>query len=328
VTQQPHELVWTPATAGFAARCIHVAADLGVADRIGDDPVVTGDLAAAVGADAGALDRVLGLLAAHGIFEYRDGGYRHTPASRMLCSDHPMSMRSFVQMIGSPMTWGSLSELEHSVRTGEPGLEVIEPKGLWAYFGAHPVQAEVFGRAMTAKAGAEVAAVVAAYDFGAFATIADVGGGHGHLLRAVLESAPAAEGILFDLPHVVASLDIDQPAMSATGGDFFVDALPTADAYLLMEVLHDWPDDECVAILSAIRRAARDTSTLLVIEGLIAEDGADPRARTLDMIMLTVTGGRERTASELSTLFDRAGFGLDQVVETASPMRIVEASPR
>jgi len=228
VTQQPHELVWTLATAGFAARCIHVAADLGVADRIGDDPVVTGDLAAAVGADAGALDRVLGLLAAHGIFEYSDGGYRHTPASRMLCSDHPMSMRSFVQMIGSPMTWGSLSELEYSVRTGEPGLEVIEPKGLWAYFGAHPVEAEVFGRAMTAKAGAEVAAVVAAYDFGAFATIADVGGGRGHLLRAVLESAPAAEGILFDLPHVVASLDIDQPAMSATGGDFFVDALPTA----------------------------------------------------------------------------------------------------
>ncbi len=115
--------------------------------------------------------------------------------------------------------------------------------------------------------------------------------------------------------------------MRATAGDFFKDALPAADAYVLMEVLHDWPDEKCVAILAAIRRAAQANSTLLVIEGVLPEDHKDPRAATLDLIMLTVTGGRERTASQLSELLEQAGFRLDRVTETASPMRIVAASP-
>ena len=181
---------------------------------------------------------------------------------------------------------------------------------------------------MTAKAGAEGAAVVAGYDFSGFETIADIGGGRGHLLTAVLEAAPQTRGILSDLPEVISTLDIDHERLTTQASDFFVDVLPTADAYVLMEVLHDWPDGECVAILSAIRRAANEGSRLLIIEGVISEEEADPRARTLDMVMLTVTGGRERTASEFSALLDRAGFAVDRVVDTASPMRIVEASRR
>ncbi len=326
MTRQPHETVWALATAGFAARCIHAVADIGVADRIDEHPVSASDLASACEANADALDRVLRLLAAHGVLEFRAGGYSHTPSSRLLRSDHPMTMRPFVQMMGLPFVWGSLTEVKHSVRTGKPGLAKLEPNGIWAYLQDRPIEAEIFGHAMTAKAGAEVAAVLDAYDFTPFGTIADVGGGRGHLLRAVLEAAPAAKGILFDLPEVISALDIDQPRLSTQPGDFFFDALPTADAYLLMEVLHDWADDECVAILTAIRRAAKGSSTLFVIEGVISEEQADPRARTLDMIMLTVTGGRERTASELGALFDQAGFRLDRVVETASPMRIVEAA--
>ncbi len=326
--QQPHETVWALATAGFAARCIHAVADLGVADRIDSDPVSVSDLASVCTADADALDRVLRLLAAHGIFEHQAGGYRHTASSRLLRSDHPMTMRPFVQMMALPFVWDSLTEVKHSIHTGKPALETVEPKGLWAYLQDRPAQAEIFGHAMTAKAGAEVAAVLDAYDFTRFGTIADIGGGRGHLLRAVLDAAPAADGILFDLPEVINALNIDQKRLTNQAGDFFIDALPTADAYVLMEVLHDWPDDECVAILSAIRRAANENSTLLIIEGVISQDQADPRARTLDMIMLTVTGGRERRASEFTALFDRAGFRLDRVIETASPMRIVEASLR
>lgn len=126
---------------------------------------------------------------------------------------------------------------------------------------------------MTAKAGAEVAAVLAGYDFRPFGTIADIGGGRGHLLRAVLDAAPTAEGILFDLPEVINTVgDENQQRLTAVAGDFLVDALPVADAYVLMEVLHDWADQECITILNAIRRAAPANSTLLIVEGVIPEE--------------------------------------------------------
>ncbi|MBA3338758.1 MAG: hypothetical protein H0T54_03250 [Geodermatophilaceae bacterium] len=235
MTPQPHELVWSLATAGFAARCIHVIADLGVADRIDDSPAATDELAAACGVDADALGRVMNLLAAHGVFDYRDGKFGHTESSRLLRSDHPMTMRPFLQMMGLPIIWGSITELGHAVRTGRPSLD-LESQGIWAHLQAHPSEGEIFGRAMTAKAGAEGAAVVDAFDFQQYRTIADIGGGRGHLLRAVLEAAPDSDGILFDLLEVVDSLDVEHPRMRTTAGDFFKDALPTADAYMLMEV--------------------------------------------------------------------------------------------
>jgi C-methyltransferase len=315
------------ATAGFAARCLHVVADLGVADQIEESPIAVRALASALGVDADALDRVLRLLAAHGIFEHHPDGYRHTPASRLLRSDHPMSMHPFVVMSGIPLMWGSLNGLAGSVRTGRPAVQALEPDGLWAYLRDRPVEAAVFAHAMTAKASGEIAAVLAAYDFAPFATIADIGGGRGHLLSAVLDAAPAATGVLFDLPEVIDSLDVSHPRMTATAGDFFVDALPEADVHILMDVLHDWPDEQCIAILQAIRRSARLDSTLLIVEGIVAEQAADPGSATLDVIMLAPTGGRERTADQLDTLLDRADFKLDNVIVTASPMRIAQARP-
>ncbi len=265
------------------------------------------------------------MLAAHGIFVRGADGYRHTPASRLLRSDHPMSMRPFVRMAGMPLMWGSLNGLAGAVRTGRPVVETLEPDGLWAYLRDRPGEAAVFARAMSAKASGEIAAVLAAYDFTGFATIADIGGGRGHLLRAVLDAAPAATGVLFDLPEVINNLDVSHPRMTATAGSFFVDALPEADAYILMDVLHDWPDAQCVAILQAIRRAAHVDSTLLVLEGIVAEQAADPGSATLDVVMLALTGGRERAAAELDALLEAGGFKLDKVIDTASPMRIAQA---
>jgi hypothetical protein len=324
--RQPHEVVWALATAGVASRCIHLVAELGVADHIGDQFVPVSELASSCDADADGLDRVLRLLAAHGIFEHNAGAYGHTPSSRMLCGDHPMSMRAFVRMMGLPFIWGSLTELEHSIRTGTPALTTMEPKGVWGYLQDRPGEASIFGQAMVAKAGADIAAALAAYDFTRFSTIADIGGGQGHLLRAVLDAAPTADGILFDLPEVIGALEIEHQRLTKRAGDFFVDPLPAADAYVLMEVIHDWADEEAVAILSAIRRAAPAGATLLIIEGVIAEKQPDPRAQTLDVIMLTVTGGRERTASELAALLGRAGFAIDAFTETAGPMSLVEAT--
>ena len=324
--QQPHEVMWTLTNAVVASRCLHVVAELGVADDVADEPVSAKELAAGCGADAEALDRALRLLAAHGVFERAGGGFRHTPASELLRSDHPMSMRAFARMMGLPVISETFGRLEHSIRSGSPAVETVEPDGFWAYLQDHPDEAQIFGQAMTAKAGADIAAILAAYDFGRFPTIADIGGGHGHLLRAVLDGVPRAQGVLFDLPAVIDAVDFEHERLRPHAGDFFVDPLPAADAYVLMEIIHDWPDAECIAILSAIRRAAPLGAKVLVIESVLTEETLDPRGQTLDLIMLAVTGGRERTATELNELFDRAGLSGGTVLETAGPLRLVEAT--
>jgi hypothetical protein len=230
--------------------------------------------------------------------------------------------------MGLPLCWGSLAEFKHSVQTGRPAVEILDPGGLWAYLQQRPEEAQIFGRAMAARAGVDVGAVIAAYDFTRFGRIADIGGGRGHLLRAILETAPGAEGILFDLPMVIDTLTGgDQPRLTLRAGDFFADPLPSAESYILMRVLHDWADEQCVAILSAIRRAAPEGATVLVVEDVLPDDRADPRASIPDIVMLAMTGGRERTVDQLSTLFDAAGFGLVRVTGTRSSIRIVEARP-
>jgi C-methyltransferase len=130
---------------------------------------------------------------------------------------------------------------------------------------------------------------------------------------------------LFDLPEVINNLDVSHPRMTPTAGNFFADGLPAADAYVLMDVLHDWPDEECVAILRAVRRAASIDATLRILEGIVAEGAADLGSATLDVVMLAVSGGRERTAAQLDALLGRANFGLDKVIDTASLMRIAQA---
>jgi C-methyltransferase len=323
--QLPHEIVWTLTNGAVVSKSLRVIAELGVADHIGDDPVPVSELGSACEANADALDRLLGLLAAHGIFERLADGYRHTEASRLLRSAHPMSMRALARMMGLPVFEAAFDRLQDSVRTGLPSMDLVTPRGWWPYLHEHPREAEIFGQAMTSKAAADIAGVIAAYDFGKFDTIADIGGGNGHLLRAVLDSVPSAEGILFELPDVVDKLSIDRQRLTARAGDFFVDPLPTADAYILMEVLHDWGNAESAAILKAIHQAASPGARVLIIENVLGDVHSDRRGHTLDVIMLVVTGGRERTGEQLSTLLRGAGFTKPTVIDTAGPMRIVEA---
>jgi hypothetical protein len=324
--QAPHELIWTLTNAYVPAVCLHLVAELGVADRIGSASVSADELADALGVDADALDRVLSLLAAHGIFERNAAGYAHTPASRLLRSDHEMSMRAFPRMNGLPVFSSVFANLDYSVRTGAPAIQTIEPRGLWAYLRDRPDEQRVFADAMSARAAGDIAAIIDAYDFGPFATIADIAGGYGHLLTAVLDSAPEAHGLLFELPDVVGALAVSHERLTATAGDFFTDPLPKADAYLLMEILHDWPDRDCREILAAIRRAAEPGARLLVLEEILSDRGRDLDGHTLDVIMLAVTGGRERTPEELDALFAAAGFSPGRVLETASRLRIIETT--
>lgn len=308
------------------SRCLHVVAEMGVADALEEIPRTPAELAAAVGAHPDALARVLGLLSAHGVFEVRGDEVRHSPASRLLRSDHPQSMRAFSRMLGSPVNWSILGELEHSVRTGAPAVDKALPAGYWAYLAEHPEESRVFNAAMAAKAHGQVAGVMAAYDFSPFRTIGDIGGGSGHLLKAVLAAVPSARGVLFDLPHVVEqNAALASERLTLQPGDFFKDPLPPCDVYLLMEIVHDWGDEESIAILRAVREAAPPNARLLLVESLIPADPGPAFVKMLDIFMLTLLGGRQRNLHAYRALLDRAGFQFQREIDTGAGIAILEA---
>lgn len=307
-------------------RCLHVVAELGVADALDESPRSAAELARSVGADAGALERVLRLLCAHGIFAADGDGVVHTPVSRLLRSDHPQSMRAFARMLGLDVNWRIFESLEQSVRSGDTATQSVVPEGYWHYLGAHPGAAGIFNAAMVGKTHAQIAGIMASYDFAGFGTIGDIGGGSGHLLRAVLDAAPDARGVLFDLPHVIEEdAALASERLSLQAGDFFRDELPACDLYLLMEIVHDWPDGQAAAILGAIRRAAPDGARLLVIEEMLSGRPGPEWAKVLDVLMLGLLGGRQRTRDEYRSLFDTAGFAFVREIPTGAGASIIEA---
>jgi hypothetical protein len=326
ITANPVESLLQLSASYYVSRSLHAVADLGVADALGDAPQAAASLAAATGANAGALQRVLRLLALYGIFEYVDGAIAHTAASRMLRQDHPQSMRPLVRMFGLPGNWAAVGELASAVKTGEPSANRALPDGIWGYLMQNPEASRIFGEAMTAKARGHIAGIVQTYDFSGFDTVADIGGGRGHLIQAILAATPGASGVLFDQPHVITeAAAVASDRLRLVGGDFFKDPLPAADAYILMEVIHDWDDGAARQILRGVRRAARAGARLLLIEVLLPNESGPNWPTTLDIVMLTI-GGRQRTLEEYSALLRDSGFAMTRDIDTRSGIAIIEAA--
>jgi len=317
-------------SAGYClARAVHVLAEFNVADALGETAQSATQLADAVGADGDALSRVLRLASAHGVFEQKGDTYQHSPASRMLRTDHPQSMRAFVRMFGLAINWDAYRELEYSVQSGRRAMEKTLPEGVWSYLGQHPEANSIFNAAMLAKAQGQIPAIVQCGNFPRFKVIADIAGGRGHLLRAILETAPATKGILFDLPHVVnQAADLASSRLTLQGGDFFKDALPKCDAYILMEIIHDWPDREAVTILQAVRQAAPPGATLFLIETIVPEGPQPDWSKMLDIHMLTLLGGKQRTLKEYDTLLRQADFEFKEEIDTGTGISIIETLAR
>jgi hypothetical protein len=325
MTGTPVDILLQIAGGTCLPRCLHAVANLGVADALDDTPQSAAALAMATGAEPAALDRVLRLLSAYGVFEHRKGLIAHTPASRLLRTDHPQSMRSLARMFGLPGIWAVMGELEHSIRTGLPCADEVLSGGIWGYLSANPDASRIFDEAMTAKAHGQVAGVVGAYDFSGFSAIADIGGGRGHLLQAVLASAPRTTGILFDQPHVITQASgIASDRLRLQAGDFFTDDLPACDAYLIMEVIHDWDDAASAKILTAVRRSAPAHAKVLLIEAILPDDPAPSWPKMLDIVMLTI-GGRQRTQREYADLLTLSGFRFAREIDTRGGVSIIEA---
>jgi hypothetical protein len=248
----------------------------------------------------------------------------HTSESRLLQSAHPQSLRSMVRMIGAPVNSRPVEHLRHSVTTGASAAEQAYPEGFWGYLAQHPEESRLFDTAMAAKAHGQIAEVLDSYDFSGFRRIADIGGGRGHLLQAVLERYPGSHGVLFDQPHVIADAKcIASDRLEFHSGDFFEDRLPEADAYILMEVIHDWTDPEALRLLQSVRRAAPGHARLLLIESLIPDQPTANWTQMLDIFMLALFGGKQRTEREYIGLAAPAGFEWQRTV-SAGPVDILE----
>jgi hypothetical protein len=269
---------------------------------------------------------MLRCLTNHGVFEMQGDRFAHNGASRLLASDAKPSLRSLARMMGLRVHWDAYGELEQTVRTGEPAIERVTGGGFFDYLSRNPAEHRIFDEAMTGKSLGQIGPALATYDFSGFQTIGDIGGGAGHLLAAVLETAPDAEGVLFDLPPVAArAAETPHPRIRYVGGDFFNDQLPACDAYLMMTVLHDWSDDEAARILAAIRRSAPAGAKLLLIEAVIGLSQGFDFGKDLDIEMLVMTTGRERTEAEWTEVLAKGGWRLNRVALTRGMSALIEA---
>ena len=320
---------------GFqVTQAIHVAAVLRVADHLHDGPRPAEELAALTRSDPDSLYRLLRALAAAGVFR-EDAGrtFALTPMGDCLRTNSATPLGAWAELAGSPYYRQAWGHLLYSVQTGENAFQNLFGKDVWRYRAEHPEQGATFDRAMTqlTRGGAE--AVIRAYDFSRFRHVVDVGGGHGLLLTAILGAHPHMRGTLFDQSGVVAGAEpvlttagvIDR--CNIVGGSFFEAVPPGADAYLMRAVIHDWEDDEAVAILKVCRRAMPETAKLLLVERLVAPPNEAPAVKFADLNMLVLPGGRERTREEFSDLFARSGFELTRVLP-AGTHNVIEAGLR
>lgn len=320
--------------AAWVSQAIGVAAKLGLADLTKDGPKRIDELARDTATHPPSLHRLLRALAGVGIFvENEHGEFGLTPLAAGLRSDVPGSVRAICAMRAEPWFWGAWGELFHSVRTGETGFDHFHGAGIFAFLEQNPAALALFGRAMGSLSGTETAAVLAAYDFSQAGTIVDVGGGQGALLAAILKAHSAARGILFDRPATVArARDMLEAAgvgdrCEVIGGSFFDTVPEGGDLYVLKSVIHDWDDDQAVAILQNCCRAMGADAKLLLIERVIPPGNAPSFGKWMDLNMLVVAGGRERTEAEYRSLYARAGFELTRIVPTAAEVSLIEGAP-
>ncbi len=316
------------------SQAIHVAASLGIADRLTAAPRPVSELAAELGAHAESLYRLLRALAAVGLFhEDDDRRFSLAPLGECLRADSAHPLAPWAIFIGQAYVREAWGDLLHSVMTGENAVRHRHGCDGWEYRRQHPAQSAIFDRAMAGNSDDVANAILSSYDMGRFGKIADIGGGQGEFLASILAAEAEVRGILVDLPHVVARA----PALfqskgvasrcEIAGGSFFESVPAGADAYVLMQILHDWTDDEAAAILGNCRRAMSSDETLLVIERLVAPPNQGAETKFSDLNMLVLPGGRERTREQFAALFDRAGFALTEAVSTGTRLFVIEGRP-
>ena len=328
----PHAQLIQMGTAYWVSKILYATAKLGLADQIAAEPKSAAELAGPLGVHAPSLHRLMRTLASLGILtEDTERRFSLTVMGEALKTGAPGSARSTLLSFCSPWFTRGFDNIMHSLQTGRSGFEEAHGKPVFDYIGQFPEEAALLSEAMNGFHGEEPPQVAAAYDFSPFKTIVDVGGATGNMLSAILTRHPGPRGILFDMAHVVTDapefLKSKHIAQRVTieRGNFFQSVPAGGDAYVLSHIIHDWSEDQCLTILSNVRNAMKPDGSLLIVE-MVLPDGDEPHpGKILDIVMLVMPGGQERTKAEYATLLEKAGFKLTRIVPTNSAVSVVEA---
>jgi hypothetical protein len=317
----------------MVSSALYAVTNLGIPDLLKNGAKPARELAAACGANEDAVYRVLRALATVGVVtENPPRSFALTAEGALLRADRDDSLRDMVLWLGNKFHFQTYPEMQHSIKTGETVVEKVFGDSCFDHLAKDKEVGDVFNAAMTMFSKMLTPAVLEAYDFSWLdgKTLMDIGGGHGHLLTAILKKHSNVRGVIFDLDHVVAGAKgrISDAGLSGrcgtADGDFFA-AVPAADAYIMKHIIHDWSDEKALAILKNCHRAGRGNAKVLLVEAVLTPGNEPHFAKWLDLEMLLIPGGRERTEEEFARLFERAGFKLARVVQTKSPVCVLEA---
>lgn len=308
-------------------------ARLGIPDLLSEGPRTAEQLAQQAGCDEDALYRFLRALSVEGVFAETEGRtFALTPLSEGLTTDHPRSVRWLAAAMCDHAHWHPWGKAHDVLVEGRSQTTKVLGASPWEYLSGSPEEAGRFGQAMSNMSQQAVAGITAHYDFSGIDHLVDVGGSQGTLLLEIMEQNPAMRGTVFDLPPVIEVTEAavaDHPLRSrleCVAGSFFEDVPSGADAYMLKHILHDWPDADCLRILKTIRAAMPSESRLLVFDALLVPE-APPWAHWLDVHMLVLQDGKERSPEEFAALFSESGFELTRVTPIPAPVAIIEARP-
>jgi SAM-dependent methyltransferase len=315
---------------------IKAAAQLGIADHLGERPQSADELADRLHANPQALYRLLRTLVGIGLLaDAGDGLFALTPVGACLRSDAPDGMRAWALCEGAEYYQGAWMNLTHAIQTGETAFEHTHGTSFYQYLARHPETGHDFSRAMLDYARLIAEAVVACYDFAGVRRVVDIGCSHGRLLSAILRANPTVSGVLFDRPEIIErtgeSIRGTELAARAemVAGDFFESLPAGGDLYILSRILMDYDDERSVRLLRNCHRAMGPGGRVLIVQLLMPEQGGPPDERLFeaavsDLNMLVLTGGRERTEGEYRTLLGRAGFRLSRVVPSRALVSLIE----
>jgi len=320
---------------GFTAPfLLRAAAQLRLADQLADGPKTAERLAVITGTHAPALYRLLRALACIGVFSQDESDrFALTELAKPLCSNAHGSVRTSVLSITGDLFIIPWSKLLYSVQTGQSAFDKHFGVPFFDYLTAHPDEAAMFSDFLIGINSADAPAIAAAYDFSSCSHIADIGGATGHILATILEKHSGPRGTVFDLPHnrsgaveLIQSRGMSD-RISFVSGSFFESIPAGSDLYILSHVIHDWGEAECLSILGNCHRAMSPDSRLLIVEAVLPEGNAFHPGKMLDITMLALTPGQERTESEYRALLEKANFTLKRVIPTNSMIGILEAVP-
>jgi hypothetical protein len=314
------------------SRAIHTVAQLGLANRVGDAPVAVADLAKLESVNEAFLARLMRYLAAYEIFEETSPGhFRATEMSRLMRDDHPRSLAPVMRMVSTEW-WNAAGQLPEIIRSGRSGMELLFGESFFEFLARHPPRQQEFDRGMSRFSEMDDAVLARTYDFSDATMVADLAGGKGNFLREILRQHPHVQGILFERPVALSGTDLLDPFVlegraSLVPGNLFETLPGPADVYMLKGTLHDFSDEDVVTILSNCARNMTDGDRLLVVEQLLPSDRAPHPNRTMDMVMMFLLGGAQRTEEQWRDLLQRSGLRLARSLPTPTSYTFLEATP-